>query len=179
MFYAISVIQLMRVCYENENVIQNLCTYHGNSHDMSWFLDMNKNRNYMHVPSGCHIVQIYQKIGPHACVWWRTRLNACSWWKDNVQSRTYFYVTLYTYLCQYYSDIFNIEYKLYICIYVFCKIKNIIGSGQHYRPRLQPKHDTSFLALASIRSFLWPHWRNRIHGVWGCWIGWSNNDLSH
>jgi hypothetical protein len=27
------------------------------------------------------------------------------------------------------SDVFNIEYKLYICIYVFCKIKNIIGPG--------------------------------------------------
>jgi hypothetical protein len=35
-----------------------------------------------------------------------------------------------------------------------------------------------FLALACIRSFLRPHWRNRLHGVWGCRIGWSNNDLS-
>jgi hypothetical protein len=63
---------------------------------------------------------------------------------------------------------FNIEYKVYICIYVFCKIKiyNRVGPGQHYGPRLQPKHDTMFLALASIRSFLRPHWRNGLHGVW-------------
>jgi hypothetical protein len=52
-------------------------------------------------------------------------------------------------------------------------------TGQHYGPRLQLKHGTAFLALASIRSFLRPHWRNVLHGVWGCWIGWSNNDLSH
>ena len=44
---------------------------------------------------------------------------------------------------------------------IFCKIKNNrAGSGQHYGPRLQPKHGTTFLALASIRSFLRPHWRN-------------------
>jgi hypothetical protein len=36
-----------------------------------------------------------------------------------------------------------------------------------------------FLALASIRSFLRPHCRNWLYGVWGCWIGWSNNDLTH
>ena len=48
----------------------------------------------------------------------------------------------------------------------FCKIKKyIIVSGQHYGPRLQPKHGTTFLALASIRSFLRPHWRNGLHGV--------------
>jgi hypothetical protein len=49
----------------------------------------------------------------------------------------------------------------------FCKIKkyNRVGSGQYYGPRLQPKHGTTFLALASIRSFLRPHWRNRLHGV--------------
>jgi hypothetical protein len=50
--------------------------------------------------------------------------------------------------------IFNIN-----CIYVhtfFCKIKkyNHVRPGQHYRLRLQPKHGTIFLALASIRSFL-------------------------
>lgn len=79
------------------------------------------------------------------------------------------------------SNVFIIKYKLYICIYVFCKIKiyNHVGSGQHYRPRLQPKHDTMFLVLAIIRSFLRPHWCNRLHGVWGSWIGRSNNDLSH
>jgi hypothetical protein len=72
-------------------------------------------------------------------------------------------------------DIFNIEYKLYICVYVFCKIKiyNRVG------PRLQPKHVTTFLALASIRLFLRPHWHNGLNGVWCCWIRWSNNDLSH
>jgi hypothetical protein len=48
----------------------------------------------------------------------------------------------------------------YIYVYTFfCKIKkyNRVGPGQHYRPRLQPKHGTTFLALASIRSFLRPH----------------------
>jgi hypothetical protein len=38
-------------------------------------------------------------------------------------------------------------------------------SGQHYGPRLQPKHDTTFLVLASIRLFLRPHWRNGFHSV--------------
>jgi hypothetical protein len=68
------------------------------------------------------------------------------------------------------SDVFNIEYKLYICIYIFCKIKkyNRVEPEQHYGSRLQPKHDTSFLALASIRLFLRPHWRNGLNGVWGC-----------
>jgi hypothetical protein len=48
----------------------------------------------------------------------------------------------------------------------FCKIKNNrVGLGQHYRPRLQPKHDTTFFALASIRSFLRQHWRNRLYDV--------------
>jgi hypothetical protein len=28
------------------------------------------------------------------------RLNACSWCRDDIQSHTYFYVTLYVYLCQ-------------------------------------------------------------------------------
>jgi hypothetical protein len=51
----------------------------------------------------------------------------------------------------------------------FCKIKiNRVGPGQHYGPRLQPKHDTTFFALASIRSFLRPYWRNGLHDVWGC-----------
>jgi hypothetical protein len=79
------------------------------------------------------------------------------------------------------SNVLNIEYKLNICIYVFCKIKlyNRVGSGQHYGPRLQLKHGTAFLALASIRSFLRLYWRNVLHGIWGCWIGWSNNDLLH
>jgi hypothetical protein len=45
------------------------------------------------------------------------------------------------------------------CIYIytfFCKIKkyNRVGPGQHYGSRLQPKHSTTFLALASIRSFV-------------------------
>jgi hypothetical protein len=44
--------------------------------------------------------QIWIKIGPHAFVWWGMRLSACSWWRDDIESRTYFYVTLYTYLCQ-------------------------------------------------------------------------------
>jgi hypothetical protein len=47
----------------------------------------------MPIPIAYHIFQIYQKIGPHACVYWWTRLYACSWWKDDIQSRTYFYVT--------------------------------------------------------------------------------------
>jgi hypothetical protein len=49
----------------------------------------------------------------------------------------------------------------------FCKIKkyNRVGPSQHYGPRLQPKHDTTFLALASIRSFLRPHLRNGLNGV--------------
>jgi hypothetical protein len=63
--------------------------------------------------------------------------------------------------------IFNIKYKLYIRTYVFCKIKkyNRVGPGQHYEPRLQPNHDTTLLAFASIRSFLRPHWRNGLHVV--------------
>jgi hypothetical protein len=39
------------------------------------------------------------KIGPHACVWWGTCLNVCFQWSDDIQSRTYFYITLYTYKC--------------------------------------------------------------------------------
>jgi hypothetical protein len=46
------------------------------------------------------------KIGPHACVWWGTRINARSWWRDGIQSCTYFYVTLYIYLCQQ-QEVFN------------------------------------------------------------------------
>jgi hypothetical protein len=47
---------------------------------------------------------------------------------------------------------------MYIC---FLKQKyNRVGPGQHYGPRLQPKHDTTFLIFASIRSFLRPHCRN-------------------
>jgi hypothetical protein len=50
----------------------------------------------------CLVVAIFFrstiKIGVHACVWWGTCLNACSWWSNDIQSRTYFYVTLYTYL---------------------------------------------------------------------------------
>jgi hypothetical protein len=55
--------------------------------------------------------------------------------------------------------VFNIEYKLYVCIYVFLQNKkyNRVGPDQHYGSRLQPKHDTTFLALASIRSFLRTH----------------------
>jgi hypothetical protein len=34
---------------------------------------------------------------------------------------------------------------------------NRLEPGQHYGSRLQPKHDTTFFALASIRSFLRPH----------------------
>jgi hypothetical protein len=73
------------------------------------------------------------------------------------------------------SDVFNIKYKLYICIYFFCKIKiyNRVGPDQHYGPRLQPKHGLrSWLlqTLASIRSFLRSHWRNGLYGVWGYWM---------
>jgi hypothetical protein len=42
---------------------------------------------------------------------------------------------------------------------------NRVEPSQHYGSRLQPKHDMSFLALASIRSFLRPHWRNGLNGV--------------
>jgi hypothetical protein len=38
------------------------------------------------------------KIGPYACIYWGTCLNACSWWRDDIQSCTYFYVTLYIYI---------------------------------------------------------------------------------
>jgi hypothetical protein len=40
------------------------------------------------------------------------------------------------------SNVYNIEYKLYIYIYmIFCKIKNnCFGLGQHYGPRLRSKH---------------------------------------
>jgi hypothetical protein len=58
----------------------------------------------------CLVVAIFSrstiKIGLHACVCWGTRLNACSRWSDDIQSRTYFYVTLYTYLCQH-QEVFN------------------------------------------------------------------------
>jgi hypothetical protein len=30
------------------------------------------------------------KIGPHACVWWGTRLNVCFWCMDEIQSYTCF-----------------------------------------------------------------------------------------
>jgi hypothetical protein len=79
----------------------------------------------MKTPKTCHNFQIYIKIGTtciclvvailfrsvikiglHACVWCGTRLNACSCWRDDIQSHTYFYVTLYIYLCQH-QDVFN------------------------------------------------------------------------
>jgi hypothetical protein len=46
-----------------------------------------------------------------------------------------------------YSCVYNIEYKLYICIYdFFCKIKNNrVGPSQHYGPRLRPKHRTTLV----------------------------------
>jgi hypothetical protein len=61
----------------------------------------------MHVPSGCHIFQIYN-TNRTSCVHlvWGTRLNARSWWSDDVQSRIYFYVILYIYLCQH-QEVFN------------------------------------------------------------------------
>jgi hypothetical protein len=45
------------------------------------------------------------------------------------------------------SVVFNIEYRLYICIYNFCKIKiyNRVGPGQHYGPRLGPKHGATLV----------------------------------
>jgi hypothetical protein len=43
------------------------------------------------------------------------------------------------------------------------KIYNRVGPGQHYGLRLQPKHVTAFLALASIRSFLRPQNINCIY----------------
>jgi hypothetical protein len=44
--------------------------------------------------------------------------------------------------------IYNIEYKLYICIYdFFYKIENNrVGPGQHYGPRLRPKHRTTLVS---------------------------------
>jgi hypothetical protein len=54
----------------------------------------------VHVPSGCHIVQKCQ-INRTTCMCLvGMRLNACSWCRDDIQSHTYFYVTLYVYLCQ-------------------------------------------------------------------------------
>jgi hypothetical protein len=56
------------------------------------------------------------------------------------------------------SDIFNIEYKLYICIYVFCKIKiyNHVGPGQHYGPRLQPS-TVGWPWLSQALGHFWNH----------------------
>jgi hypothetical protein len=54
-------IQHLCVCRGNKNVIQNLCAYNGNSQDLPQFLDLDKNRNHMHVPCGCHIIQICHK----------------------------------------------------------------------------------------------------------------------
>jgi hypothetical protein len=46
------------------------------------------------------------------------------------------------------SIIFNIEYKLYICIYELCKIKklNRVGPDQHYGPKIRPKHDMTIVS---------------------------------
>jgi hypothetical protein len=99
--------------------------------------------------------------------WWRWGLNPCPDGRRVGDTRWSCLTSKTSW-----SNVFNIEYKLYICIYAFCKIKkyNHVGPGQHYGPRVQPKHGTTFLALTSIRSFLRPHWRNGLHSVWGCWI---------
>jgi hypothetical protein len=49
-----------------------------------------------------------------------TRLNACSWWRDDIQLRTYFYVTLYIYLYQR-QEVFN----------DFCGDKYPLGPLEH------------------------------------------------
>jgi hypothetical protein len=46
---------ILCVCCRNENTIRNLCACNENSHDLSYFLDLHKNMNCIHVPNGCHI----------------------------------------------------------------------------------------------------------------------------
>jgi hypothetical protein len=59
----------------------------------------------MHVPSGCHIFQIYNTNRTSCVHLVGVCLNARSWWSDDIQSRIYFYVT-YIYLCQH-QEVFN------------------------------------------------------------------------
>jgi hypothetical protein len=73
------------------------------------------------------------KIGSHACASWMTCPYACVWWRDDIQSRTYFYATLYTHI---YANInrvlryiisswlpflFHLFYVYDISIHILCK----------------------------------------------------------
>jgi hypothetical protein len=62
------IIQQLWVCCGNENVTQNLCACSGNSQYLTYFLDLYKNKNHMHVLLVAILFRSAIKIGPHACV---------------------------------------------------------------------------------------------------------------
>jgi hypothetical protein len=95
----------------------------------------------------CQVVVIlfrYAKNRPASMHLVGTRQNACSWWRDDIQSHTYFYVSLYSYLCQHQEvcNNFQVGSVFYAHNFTFLRLKlKVLRSKMEMRPTVNHMPD--------------------------------------
>jgi hypothetical protein len=75
----------------------NFCTCNGNTQDLSYFSDLHKNRNHMHMFSGRHIVHVCHK---NRITWMRLMGNAleCLFLVERRHTITYIFLCHFVYI---------------------------------------------------------------------------------